>query len=247
MTLGIDSTTSRGRKGGVPGDGTELEESGGMRCRDQVLLGLVGTLTVWGVGAAEVSAAEPTEQVSSPSAALVVEIGGGVDVGGPSPVFEFAGSRGSFVLEVGQSVTFAGLEPGAHVLRAILPEGWRLAGVGCRGGETEVDGGTASVVVVLQQGEAAACTFVAQHEGLPSRSDGWEILPLTGASAPLPLLLAAGITALVGGLSLILGATRRFGAVGGRGRAWSGALGGDDGREKGVTDGLLGLDPSGGS
>jgi len=129
--------------------------------------GIVGLLVVLpGAFAEAVTAAEPVPQelVSSPTASLTISKAADPFASEDDTVFEFGGTLGGFSLAAGESVTFAGLEPGSYTVSEVLPGGWRFDGVTCQGVEPEVSAGEAAMTVTLRMGEPAACTFYNYQE-----------------------------------------------------------------------------------
>ena len=128
------------------------------------MLGLL--LMLLGAFAQAATAAEPAPQelVSSPTASLTITKAADPFGAEDDTVFEFGGSLGGFSLADGESVTFAGLEPGAYTVAEVLPAGWRFDGVTCLGVEPEVSAGEPAMTVTLRMGEPAACTFYNYQE-----------------------------------------------------------------------------------
>lgn len=71
--------------------------------------------------------------------------------------FDFTGDLGAFRLQAGERQVFTDVPAGRYDVMEVLTPGWDLAGVVCRGGDTEPlpDGAT----IVLDPEETVTCTF----------------------------------------------------------------------------------------
>lgn len=118
-------------------------------------------------------------------------------------VFDFTGDLGAFALDddgVGaNSVTFAGLLPGAYSVSETVPVGWSLGSIVCddpdNGSAVDVLAGTAAID--LDAGEAVSCVFV--NTEIPAEGgtitivkdaipDGPQIFDFTGDLGPFDLV-----------------------------------------------------------